>query len=335
MMRPVRTTIPDKGRSQDEVLEQLETFRADDIDWRGGKVFSLVYHAGEEHERFLSRAHALYSSANGLNPMAFPSLRKMEADVVDMAADLFHAPPTAVGAMSSGGTESILLAMYTYREKARRERRMLRDPEVVVPVTAHPAFDKAAHYFDIKLRKVPVTAEFLANPKKMARAINRRTIAMVGSAPQYPHGVIDPIGELGEVASRAGVPLHVDACVGGFILPWIERLGRPLPEWDFRVPGVTSISADLHKYGYAGKGASVLVWSSMSSCATSSRSSRTGRAGSMPRRWWSGRGRAGRSRRRGPRCRASARTVISRWRVAPSRRPIVSGRASGRSRVFA
>jgi glutamate/tyrosine decarboxylase-like PLP-dependent enzyme len=165
--------------------------------------------------------------------------------------------------VTSGGTESILCAVAAYRDRARRERPWIRRPELVVPSTIHPAFDKAAHYFGVRLVKVAVGDDLRADAAKMARAIGRRTIGLVGSAPQYPHGVIDPIGELGAIAQRRGLPLHVDACVGGFLLPWLERLGRPLPIWDFRVPGVTSISADLHKYAYAGKGASVLLWRSI------------------------------------------------------------------------
>ena len=189
----------------------------------------------------------------------------MEAEVVQMAAKLFHGPASTVGAVTSGGTESILVAVAAYRDRARAEGgRGSTHPELVVPMTIHPAFDKAAHYFGVKLVKVPVDADMRADVVAMTKAITRRTIGIVASAPQYPHGVVDPIAELGAVAIARGLPMHVDACVGGFVLPWLERLGRALPTWDFRVPGVTSISADLHKYAYASKGASVLVWRDMS-----------------------------------------------------------------------
>jgi glutamate/tyrosine decarboxylase-like PLP-dependent enzyme len=244
--------------SPDEVLAQLEAMRAGDTDWRQGRVFSLVYKVpGAEHEELLNRAHALYASANLLNPMAFQSLKRMESEIVNWAGTLLHCSG-AVGAVTSGGTESILCAVAAYRDRAR-----VRKPELVVPATIHPAFDKAAHYFGVKLVKVPVGADLRADVPRMARAISRRTIGLVGSAPQYPHGVVDPIGELGRLAQSRKLPLHVDACVGGFILPWLERLGRPVPIWDFRVPGVTSISADLHKFAYAAKGASCLLWRSM------------------------------------------------------------------------
>ncbi len=254
--------IPERGRDAASVLADLDARHDGDTDWRSGRVFSLVYHAGETHEKLLHDAHAKYASANLLNPMAFKSLKKMETEIVEMAGRLFHCSG-AVGAVTSGGTESILCAVAAYRDRARKKWPWIRRPELVVPTTLHPAFDKAAHYFGVKLVKVPVGADYRADVAAMARAIGRRTIGICASAPQYPHGVVDPIGALGELAQRKRLPLHVDACVGGFILPWLEKLGRAIPLWDFRVPGVTSISADLHKYGYCAKGASLLLWRSM------------------------------------------------------------------------
>ena len=254
--------IPQHGRPTDDILRELADRGANDTDWRGGRVFSLVYHAGEQHEDLIHRAHALYASANLLNPMAFKSLKQMETDIVRSAGALFHCSG-AVGTVTSGGTESILCAVAAYRDRARRKKPWVRSPELVVPKTIHPAFDKAAHYFGVKLVKVDVDGEQRVDVRKVAKAIGWRTIGLVASAPQYPHGVIDPIAELGELAQAKRLPLHVDACVGGFMLPWLERLGRTIPKWDFRVPGVTSISADLHKYAYAGKGASTLLWRSL------------------------------------------------------------------------
>lgn len=254
--------IPLTGRPTEDVLTELRAKGEGDTDWRGGKVFSLVYHAGEKHEQLLLDAHELYASANLLNPMAFKSLKQMETELVEMAGRLFHCSG-AVGAVTSGGTESLLVMVAAYRDRARRERPWIRRPQLVVPSTIHPAFDKAAHYFGVELKKVPVGDDLRANVRAMEKAIGWRTIGLAASAPQYPHGVIDPIAELGQLAQRKGLPLHVDACVGGFMLPWIEKLGRPLPKWDFRVPGVTSISADLHKYGYCAKGASLLLWRSI------------------------------------------------------------------------
>jgi glutamate/tyrosine decarboxylase-like PLP-dependent enzyme len=258
----VTTSIPERGRPADAILAELAARSTADTDWRGGRVFSLVYHAGEAHEELLRRAHAQFASANLLNPMAFQSLKQLEGELVEMAGRLFHCAG-AVGTVTSGGTESILCAVAAYRDRARRERPWIRRPELVVPTTIHPAFDKAAHYFGVRLVKVPIGPDLRADVRAMEKAIGRRTIGLVASAPQYPHGVVDPIGELGAIAQAHKLPLHVDACVGGFLLPWLERLGRPVPRWDFRVPGVTSISADLHKFGYAAKGASVLLWRSI------------------------------------------------------------------------
>ncbi len=256
-------TIPTAGRAADDIIHDLRERTHADAKWRAGRVFSLVYHAGEEHERLLHRAYEIYASTNLLNPMAFGSLKQMEREIIEMAADLFHGPGSCVGTVTSGGTESILCAVAAYRDRARRKKPWILRPELVVPTTIHPAFDKAAHYFGVKLVKVPVGPDLRADVRAMAKAISYKTIAIVASAPQYPHGVVDPIAELGKIAQKRGIPMHVDACVGGFVLPWLEQLGRPIPLWDFRVPGVTSISADLHKFAYAGKGASCLVWRSL------------------------------------------------------------------------
>jgi sphinganine-1-phosphate aldolase len=258
-----RARIPERGRAADELLGELGAMKSADTDWRGGRVFSLVYHAGEAHEELLLRAHALYASANLLNPMAFRSLRRMEAEVTQMVASLLNGPPSTVGCVTSGGTESILCAVATYREHARKKRPWIRRPVIVAPRTIHPAFDKAAYLYGVELRKVDVDDEQRAIPEEMERAIGRRTIALVVSAPQYPHGSLDPVAAVGAVAARHKLPLHVDACVGGFMLPWLERMGRVREPWDFRVPAVTSMSADLHKYAYTGKGASMLLWRSM------------------------------------------------------------------------
>ncbi|MBK9070876.1 MAG: aspartate aminotransferase family protein [Myxococcales bacterium] len=258
-------TLPLTGRPHDELLGELKALGAADVNWRDGRVFSLVYHAGDAHSAFLKQAHNLFFSENALNPMAFASLRRMESDVVRMAANLFHGDDNVVGTMTSGGTESLLLAVKAARERARKHSPWIRRPEMVVPTTAHVAFDKAGYYFGVRVRRVAVDGtDFRADVRAMTRAINARTILLVASAPQYAHGVVDPIAELSDVALAHKLPLHVDACVGGFILPFLERLGHAVPRWDFRVPGVTSISADLHKYGYTAKGASTLLFRDMS-----------------------------------------------------------------------
>ncbi len=255
--------IPKVGVEQGEVLGMLDEFAVGDIDWHGGKAWSLVYHAGDAHKQFLAEAHARFASGNLLNPMAFQSLKRMESDVVRMTANMLNGPADAVGSMTSGGTESILLAVKAARERANRKRWFVRNPEMIVPETIHPAFDKASHYFGVAIKRVKLDENFRVDVRAVEKAITRNTILIAASAPQYAHGVVDPIEAIGAIAMDRQIPFHVDACFGGFILPWLEALGHPVPVFDFRVPGVTSMSADIHKYGYASKGASVVVYRSM------------------------------------------------------------------------
>lgn len=255
--------IPATGRPADRLLTEMESFRERDADYKGGRTFSLVYWAGEEHHDLLKRAHGLYMAENALNPLAFKSLKRMESEVVEMTAGLFSAPPSAVGSMTSGGTESLMVAVYAARERARSKRPWIRRPNIVMPTTAHVAFDKAAHWLELRVKRVPVDADGRADVRAVRRAVDRNTVLLIGSAPSYPWGVVDPIEEMAAIARKRGVPMHVDACFGGFVLPWLERLGVVIPRWDFRVEGVTSISADAHKYGFAAKGASVLLYRDM------------------------------------------------------------------------
>jgi sphinganine-1-phosphate aldolase len=256
-------SFPKKGQSAESVLGELNESKASDVDWKNGKAFSLVYHVDDEHYDFVKKAHNTFFSENGLNPMAFQSLRKFEHETVRMCADLFHGDRNTVGVLTSGGTESLLMMIKTYRDKARKTRPWILKPEIIIPESAHSAIDKGAHYFDVKVRHAPVGPDYRVDVKAVKKLINRNTILIVGSAPQYPQGVVDPISQLGELAIKHGIPLHVDACIGGFVLPFIEKLGHAVPAFDFRIPGVTSISADIHKYGYSAKGASVLLYRSM------------------------------------------------------------------------
>lgn len=255
-----RPGFPARGTPKAELMARLGELRARDADWRRGRTWSLVYFAGDEITGVLEEAYRLFFHENALNPMAFPSLRRLEAEVVAMTADLLGGGPEAVGNMTSGGSESILMAVKTARDRARAERPEITAPEMVLPVTAHPAFEKAAHYFCVRPVRVPVGPDFRADLDAARAAITGNTVLVVGSAPSYPHGVIDPIPELAALARERGVSLHVDACLGGFLLPFVRRLGYPVPDWDFRVPGVTSISADVHKYGFGAKGASVILY---------------------------------------------------------------------------
>ncbi len=256
---PLVRSLPANGRDHATLLQELEALRVADAEWRDGRVFSLVYDPGHAHETFLREAHGRYFSENGLNPMAFKSLHRMETDVVRMVGALLNGDAETCGTFTSGGTESLLLAVKTARDRARRLHPWNRRPEIVLPESAHVAFDKAADAFGLRIRRARLDADKRVDVKHVKRLINRHTVLLVASAPQYPHGVIDPVEAIGKLALKHKIPFHVDGCVGGLILPFIERLGRPLPLWDFRVPGVTSISADLHKYGYTTKGASVLL----------------------------------------------------------------------------
>ncbi len=255
--------IPKQGISRAEVLERMRGLQEQDVRWKENRAFSLVFHQSDEHTEFLKQAHNLFFEGNGLNPMAFASLRTFEHEVVRMAASMLHGDAETVGTMTSGGTESILLAVRTYRDRARKLMPWIRQPNMIVPASAHVAFDKAGKYFDVEMIHAPLADDFRVDVKALARLITSDTIAIAGSAPNYPSGMVDPIEELAELAERRNIGMHVDACIGGFLLPWAERLNAPIPAWDFRVPGVTSISADLHKYGYAAKGASTILYRSM------------------------------------------------------------------------
>ncbi len=257
--------LPKQGIPRHEILERMSGMRSRDVNWKANRVFGLVYHYSDAHSELVQSAYNMFMSANGLNPMAFRSLQEMEHDVVRISAALFHGNDSVVGTMTSGGTESILLSVLAYRQWARSHRPWVRKPEIVVPESAHAAFYKAGEYFDVNVVSVPLAGDFRADVGAIEKRINKRTIAIVGSAPCYPYGVIDPIEKIAALGIRHHVPVHVDACLGGFLLPFVEKLNsedqlEPIAPFDFRVPGVTSISADLHKYGYAAKGASVILY---------------------------------------------------------------------------
>lgn len=261
--------LPTSSRDREEILAEMQAITTvEENRWKEGYVSGAVYHGDDQHINFLNQVYALNSQSNPLHSDIWPSTAKYEAEVVAMTANMLGAvsssgeeqPDTEIcGTVTSGGTESILLAMKTYRDWAHQEKG-IHKPEMVVPVTAHAAFDKAARYFNIKIVTIPVDAEYKADIAAVRKAINRRTIVLVGSAPAFPHGTIDPIQELSEIARQRKIGFHTDACLGGFILPWAERLGYPIPPFDFRLPGVTSISVDTHKYGYAAKGTSVILY---------------------------------------------------------------------------
>src|SRR5690349_11718235 len=255
--------IPQQGLSKEEILDTLQAFKSRDMDWKTGKVWCYVYNPGEDPADVTRAAYLSFLSENGLDPSVFPSLLKLETDVVRAVINLLRGDSNAVGHLTTGGTESIMLAVKTARDKARAEHPEIAQPEMVLPKTAHAAFHKAAHYLCVKPVLVDIDPQtFKVRAEDMRAAITPNTILLVASAPSYSQGVIDPIAEIGKIAQEKNLLFHVDACVGGLHLSFLRKLGYELPDFDFAVPGVTSISTDLHKYGYAAKGCSAIMYRS-------------------------------------------------------------------------
>jgi sphinganine-1-phosphate aldolase len=242
-----------------EAIEaKLREKAAGDVKWREGRTGLYIFNAGEEVERVKKAAYAMFSEENGLGPAAFPSLAQMEREIVAFGLSLLNAPEGAAGGMTSGGTDSIVMAVKAARDCARAKGKT-GTLNIVTPYSAHPAFHKAAMLMDLEVRRTALK-DFLADPAAIGEAADEQTIMIVGSAPCFPFGLIDPIEELGDLAQRRGLWLHVDACVGGYLAPFVRMNGAELLAYDFSVPGVSSISGDLHKYGYASKGASTVFF---------------------------------------------------------------------------
>jgi len=262
---PVNRKFPESGRARADVLAQLRTMATEeDAFWETGKCSGTMYCGDHEHYDYLNQAFALFAHVNVLQRDMCPSATNFEGEIIAMALDLFHAEEvtdtTPAGLVTTGGTGSISHAILAYREHARNERGITR-PNVIKPETAHPAFDKACHLFGVELRRAPIDPlSTKVDVDWVADHIDDQTVALIGSACNYGYGTIDPIAELSEVAQRNHVGLHVDGCLGGFILPFGEELGCDIAPFDFRIPGVTSLSADTHKYGYALKGTSTLLF---------------------------------------------------------------------------
>lgn len=261
--------LPETGRSREEIVAELETMaHEEDGFWQSGQCSGTMYCGDVAHYAFLNKAFSLYSHVNSLQRDICPSGTRFEGEITAMALDLMHADAVAGhhpgsrprGAVTSGGTESIISAILMYRDKARAEKNITA-PEMILPRTAHPAFEKGGHLFGVKVVHAPVDPVTTLVDVDFVRAnINPNTVVLIGSAGNYPYGTIDPIAELSELALARDIGLHVDGCLGGFILPFGEQLGYDIPPFDFRLPGVTTISADTHKYGYGLKGSSVLLF---------------------------------------------------------------------------
>ncbi|KAM9560954.1 sphingosine-1-phosphate lyase 1-like isoform 2-T2 [Salvelinus alpinus] len=253
--------LPEQGLTQAEVLDRISEYETlNEVDWEKGRVSGAVYWGDETLTKLLVKVYGDFAWSNPLHPDIFPGVRKMEAEVVRMTCTLFQGGPNTCGTVTSGGTESILMACKAYRDMAYE--RGVKHPEIIAPVSVHAAFDKAANYFGMKLVHIPLDKNTMkVDVKAMRRAISKNTAMLVCSAPQFPHGIIDPIEEVGKLALKYNLPLHVDACLGGFLIVFMAKANYPLAPFDFRVKGVTSISADTHKYGYAPKGSSVILYS--------------------------------------------------------------------------
>jgi len=250
--------VDENGRSIEDVLAAIDQRRQPEPDVHGARLFGLVYPSGDDTLEDLARAVSeRYLFGNALNPFRFPSVAEMEREVVANVGELVHLPEGGGGSMTSGGTESILMSMLVNRERARQ--RGVERPSILAPFSAHPAYAKAAHLLGMDVVVVPLDADHRADAAAARDLIDDRTGVVVASAFSYPYGVMDPVTELAALAAEWGIACHVDGCIGGFVLPFLEMLGRPVPPWDFRVPGVTEISADIHKYGYTPKGASVIL----------------------------------------------------------------------------
>lgn len=254
-------SLPEHGAAWAETRARMLEMAAGDVKWRDGKAAVYVFNAGEDVERVQKEAYAMFASENGLGPAAFPSLARMEREVVAGGLALLHGPEGAAGSMTSGGTDSILMAVKAARDYARKVRGVTGPLNLVLPFSAHPAFDKACRVMEIEVRRTALK-DHLADPVAMEAAVDDATIMIVGSAPCFPYGLIDPIEALGALAGRRDLWLHVDACVGGYIAPFVRMNGADIPPFDFQVPGVRSMSADLHKYGYCAKGASTVFFRS-------------------------------------------------------------------------
>lgn len=254
-------SIPQKGLSHEETIKHMESCLSRDGDWQGGRISGTVYSGDLLHVELQNKIYSMFSQTNPLHADVFPSVRKFEAEIIAMTASMLHGTPETVGAVTSGGTESILMALKAHRDRARVLRPDIQTPEILAPLSVHPAFDKGCNYFGLKLVHAPLGPDYKVDISAMRKLITRNTILLVGSTPSYPHGIIDPIPEIAALAKEFDISLHVDACLGGFLLPWMKKLGYPdIPEFDFVLNEVTSMSADTHKYGYAAKGTSVVLF---------------------------------------------------------------------------
>ena len=251
--------LPEKGLSREEVLKRLDQIAEKDYPWESGKIFGYVFDPGKDVLEMGEAALLKFYHKNALDFTVYPSILKMENDIISFAVSHLNGDENVSGNFTSGGTESIILAVKTARDYSR-DKKGITEPEIIIPVTAHAAFHKAGHYLGVKVKTIEVDENLRADIGQLKNAISENTILIVGSAPNYAYGIIDPIEEMAAIAKEHGILFHTDACMGGFLLPYFRRLGKSVPAFDFSVDGVTSISMDLHKYAYTPKGASVILY---------------------------------------------------------------------------
>ncbi|MEM7123850.1 MAG: aminotransferase class V-fold PLP-dependent enzyme [Pseudomonadota bacterium] len=253
--------FPLNGRAWDELSEELEARKSDDIPWHEGRTHATAFHASDDVLDVVKAAYGMYLTENGLYAgRAFPSVGGLESEIIAMLSEFLGGDRATSGIITSGGSDSIMTAVRAAREWAKAERPDIARPTVLLAQNAHPGFNKAADYLGLQARRVPLGTDLRADSERMAEAIDGDTIMLVGSAPAWPYGMMDPIEDLAALAERNGLWFHVDACVGGMIAPFVRAIGREVPHFDLRIPGVTSLSADLHKYGYAAKNVSAVLF---------------------------------------------------------------------------
>lgn len=250
----------EKGLPWEDIEKALTAYPRDDNDWGRGRLPLYVFYANDEISKIAKKSYLMVFTDNSLGARDLPSVAKPEPEVLSMVIQILNRDSEVVSNMTPGATESIFMAVKTARDWARAHRPEIANPEIVLPGSAHPALNKAAHYLSLKVNRLKDSADFRADVSALEEAITNNTIMVVGSAPSFPLGVIDPINEIGRLASKRGLWFHVDACVDGFLAPFVKKLGRPMPDFDFSIPAVTSISADLHKYGFAAKPASTVLY---------------------------------------------------------------------------
>lgn len=255
--------IPKTGLKHAAILGELKILSHGEIKWHEGQDFALVSNGDSSHLDFLKKVECLFTGLSASDPRSYPSLKKLEHETIQMSASLFHGDRYTVGVLSPSSAEALLMVVKTYRDRAKKSKPWISRPEVIAPLSVHPELVRVCQYLGVELKRSDLAVDFRAEMKSLKKLITRNTILMVASVPQIPQGVVDPVAQMAELALRFGIPLHVDARAGGFLLPFMEKLGRAVPAFDFRIPGVMSLSTDLHQFGYSASSATVLLYRSM------------------------------------------------------------------------